>query len=225
MKPQARQQAVQLRMAGKSIREIALELGVSRSSVSLWVRHIELTEAQRDEIKHRHPYYHGQHAGSKANRAKFLAIRQQYQAEGRLKAQERDPLHIAGCMLFWAEGKKDKNCLSITNSDPGMLQFFAKFLRECLHVADEQMVVYINCYTGNGLSLEEIEQYWLDVLKLPHTCLRKSVVNSQPRSSQQKGRKLYYGVCCLAVHKTQLVQQVYGAIQEYAGIDKPEWLY
>jgi hypothetical protein len=105
-----------------------------------------------------------------------------------------------------------------------MILFFARFLREALGVRNDDMVLHIHCYTNNGISLEEIEQYWLDLLTLPRTSLRKSTVNIQPSSSKQKGRKLIYGVCDLSVYQTRLVQHVYGAIQEYAGIDKPEWL-
>lgn len=46
-------------------------------------------------------------------------------------------------------------------------------------------------------------------------------VNKQPTSSQQKGRKLPYGVCEVSVQSTKAVQHVFGAIQEYSGIDKP----
>jgi hypothetical protein len=36
--------------------------------------------------------------------------------------------------------------------------------------------------------------------------------------------KLPYGTCRLAVHDTALVQSIYGAIQEHAGFERPEWL-
>ena len=36
--------------------------------------------------------------------------------------------------------------------------------------------------------------------------------------------KLPYGTCRLSVHSTAIVQHIYGAIQEYAGFDRPEWL-
>jgi hypothetical protein len=35
---------------------------------------------------------------------------------------------------------------------------------------------------------------------------------------------LPYGTGRLAVHSTDVIQSIYGAIQEYAGIDRPEWL-
>jgi hypothetical protein len=83
----------------------------------------------------------------------------------------------------------------------------------------------LNVYTGNGRSVEEVEQYWLELLDLPATCLRKHTVNHLPTSSSGRARnKLPYGVCTLVVHSTQVVQHVYGAIQEYGGFEEPAWL-
>ena len=225
MKPFERDEARRLRREqGLSIKEIAQQLHVSKSSVSQWVRDIQLTNEQLRTLEYRHHHHANQRNGSRAVAEKYRELRRKYQEEGRIKARERDPLHVAGCMLFWAEGKKNRNALSLVNSDPDMLVFFMRFLCECLHVADDDVVIHINCYTDNGLSIVDIEKYWLSLLRLPSTSLRKSVVNQPPISSSQRGRKLPYGVCAISVYKTRLVQHVYGAIQEYIGIDKPEWL-
>jgi hypothetical protein len=169
--------------------------------------------------------YYGHLKGSHTNHEKFRASRQQYQQEGRIKALERDPLHVAGCMLYWAEGAKTRNRISFANSDPEMLVFFCRFLRQSLYVEDDAMTIHIMCYTNNGISQHEIEDFWLQKLELPVSSLRKTTVNNKPKSSQQHGRKLLYGVCALSVNRsTQLVQHIYGALQEYIGIDKPEWL-
>jgi len=225
MKKEQREEARRLRREeGLSVKEICTRLGVAKSSVSVWVRDIELTFEQRLSLKKRNPVYAGQHLGAQTNILKHRELRRQYQEEGRQKARENDPLHIAGCMLYWGEGKKNKNSLILTNSDPGMMVFYIKFLRQSLTLSNENISVYLNCYLGNGLSVVEIENFWLDLLELPRNCLGKTIVNAQPHSSQQKGRKLNYGVCNLAVHNTRIVHHVYGAIQEYSGIDKPEWL-
>jgi hypothetical protein len=36
--------------------------------------------------------------------------------------------------------------------------------------------------------------------------------------------KLQYGTCKLVYNDTRTVQSIYGAIQSYAGFDRPEWL-
>jgi len=221
-----REQARNLRREkGLSVNDIAKELGVSKSSVSVWVRDIELTPEQIQAIKKRNQAYGAQHKGSKAVAAKYREIREEYQQEGRDKAKEGDPLHLTGCMLYWAEGTKKSNYLEFTNSDTDMMLTFVKFLRQALEVRDTEIAVYINCYTDNGFSVKQIQNHWLKLLRLPESCLRKTTINNQPKQSQQKGRKLNYGVCAITVAKsTRYVQHIYGAIQEYIGIDKPEWL-
>jgi transposase len=51
------------RNEGAAINEIARRVGVSKSSVSLWVRDIELTEAQRQALLERNPAYNRQFSG------------------------------------------------------------------------------------------------------------------------------------------------------------------
>ena len=43
--------------------------------------------------------------------------------------------------------------------------------------------------------------------------------------SQKKRRnKLPYGTCRLCVYSTEITQRLYGAIQEYGGFEREEWL-
>lgn len=224
MKAEKRKEARRLRHSGMSVKEITDKLGVAKSSVSLWVRDIELSEEQRLALKRRNPIYMGQHKGSKVVAEKHRGYRRQYQEEGRQKAREAKPLHLAGCMLYWAEGAKSRHSFKLVNSDPDMLIYYMHFLRYSLGVDDNDITVRVNCYLGNGLTLADIENFWLNTLTLDHHSLRKGRCNNQPKSSKQKGRKLIYGVCEIAVNNTQLLHHVYGAIQEYAGIEKPEWL-
>lgn len=224
MKPLERDEARRLRQEnGLSVKEIAKHLNVSKSSVSLWVREIQLTDTQLAALDYRHHNHANQRNGSHAVAEKYRELRRKYQEEGRTKARERDPLHIAGCMLYWGEGSKTKNGLELANSDPDLMQFYVKFLRESLLIPSAELCIRIYCYTNNGLSVKEIEDYWLTTLRLPEMCLKKTITNLRPRSSEQRGRILKYGVCRV-VHRVHSLHHVLGAIQEYIGIDKPEWL-
>ena len=129
-------------------------------------------------------------------------------------------------MLYWAEGAKTRNTVKFVNSDPHMLRLFLRFLRKCLGVDAQRFRISLNVYTGNGLSVLEIERYWLDLLQLPRSSLRKHTLDHTPTSSSGLAwNKLPYGVCSLTVARsTNLVQHIYGAIQEYGGFDEPAWL-
>jgi hypothetical protein len=128
-------------------------------------------------------------------------------------------------MLYWAEGAKRRNGIQFTNSDPRMLMLFRRFLTDSLAVERDEIVMTLNVYTNNGLTIEQIEQHWLEVLDLPTTAVRKHMLNHMPTSSSGCAKnKLPYGVVTLNVHSTWMVQEIYGAIQEYAGFDEPAWL-
>jgi hypothetical protein len=133
---------------------------------------------------------------------------------------------MAGCLLYWAEGSKSRNTVCFANSDINMVRFFAEFLRGSLAVQTKDMTIRLNVYTGNGLSVREIEDHWLEALNLPRTALRGHSLNHTPTSSSgQKKNRLPYGVCSLSILKsTRIVQHIYGAIQEYARFEEPRWL-
>lgn len=93
---------------------------------------------------------------------------------------------MAGCMLYWAEGSKNRNMVIFANSDPAMLRFFARFLRECFGVRPKDFSVRLNVYTNNGLSIDEIEDYWLKAIDAPRSCLRAHSINHFPTSTSGK---------------------------------------
>jgi AcrR family transcriptional regulator len=228
-KPIEREEARELRQQGVPIKRIAKALDVSPSSVFYWTRDIELTEEQqrrnlRGPRGPHDPEWVARRAAAWRRRSQKKRLR--YQREGRERAREGDPLHMAGCLLYWAEGTKSRNTVCLVNSDVNMVRFFAEFLRGALGVKSDEMTIRLNVYTGNGLSVRDIENHWLQALELPRTVLRGHTLNHTPTSSSgAKTNRLPYGVCSLRVLKsTRLVQHIYGAIQEYAGFEEPRWL-
>jgi hypothetical protein len=213
------------REQGESIKQIARALRVSRSSVSLWVRDIELTEEQHAALQSRCSSHNGQTVSARLKAARAQARRRREQEHGRVLACCGNALHVAGAMLFWAEGSRRRNAVVFTNSDPQMVSFFVGFLRQCYSVRDDRIAVTCNLFADHAARQWEIEQFWLDALDLPRSSLRRSTVNVYSKHSTKKRRnKLPYGTCRVVVHDTALVQSIYGAIQEYAGFDRPEWL-
>jgi hypothetical protein len=134
-------------------------------------------------------------------------------------------LHVAGSMLYWAEGSKSRNSVVFVNSDPHMVRLFVRFLREQFDVPNEALRVDCNLFADHLDRQREIEDFWRATLVLPRSCLRKSTVNTYSKYSQKKRRnRLPYGTVRVCVHSTEIVQSIYGSIQEYGGFERPEWL-
>jgi predicted transcriptional regulator len=221
MKRELRLRARELRADGESVKDIARILDVAQSSVSLWVRDITLTDEQIALLEQKRRHYAAQNRGAQTNRKNGLALRQTFQQEGRLKAREKHPLHMMGCMLYWAEGAKSRNKLQFANSDPNMISLFMRFLREELDVQNDAIRVYLHCHTTDLEEQHKLEAFWMTLLGLPSEQLGKTYVK---QGSEIVHGTLRYGVCRLSIDSTALLQHIYGAIQEYGGFDEPAWL-
>ncbi len=199
-----------LRKAGTPLKRIATAIGVSPGTVHRWTTDIEVDPDQRaaidaaEEERWRRVVRERNQTWSRRCRRQ----RADHQEQGRRRAREGDALHQFGCMLYWAEGGKQRNSAAFSNSDGAMVRLYRRFLGECLGVSDSEMAVSLNFYTGNGLSVREIEDYWLELLALPRTCLRGHSVNSRPTSSSgRRTNKLPYGVCSLRVYSSRIVHR------------------
>ena len=203
------------------MKQIAAQLGVSPGTVHAWTHDIRI----RPEHEERNRSLARRDVADQW-RKKNRERRRGYQLAGKDRAGQRDPLHIAGCMLYWAEGAKQRNVLGLANSDPNLLRFFRRFLVEALDIRPDDLRIRLNVYLGNDLALEEIEDHWLQILDLPRSCLRAHCINHFPTSSSgRKRNRLPYGVCTVTVARsTWAVQHIYGAIQEYGGFSEPRWL-
>lgn len=228
--PSAYREARRLRAEeGLPFKRIATRLGVSPSTAHAWTRDIAVSESQRERNLvgpggPQNPDTLTARAAEWSRRWRDTRLR--FQEEGRRRAREGGPLHMAGCMLYWAEGSKERNTAKLANSDAHLVRFFRRFVSECFGIEAERFSFRLNVYLGNDLSLRHIENHWREHLDLPRSCLRRHTINHLPTSSSgRRLNKLPYGVCTLSVRRsTSIVQHIYGAIQEYGGFDEPAWL-
>ena len=226
MKTAERDMARKLRREqGLSIKEIERRLGVSRSSVSLWVRDIELTPEQHEALHGKNAAFYRQALGHAVRSARCRHRRLWWQVEGRAAACRGEALHAAGCMLFWAEGSRKRDAVILSNSDPELVKVFVGFLRRYFDVPDEKFRVWCNLFADHVERQYEVEQFWLDTLELPRACLKTSTVNRySPHTKKKRTNRLPYGTCRVSVHDVRIAQHLYGAIQEYGGFERPEWV-
>lgn len=226
MKTEEKNKARELRIQGIPIKKISKILNVSKSTVSLWVKDIKLTEEQIEANKLLNPIYNVSLNGAQARAEKARLQRIEFQEFGKTRAKENNPLHQMGCMLYWGEGDKNKNSCGLANSDPNLLKFFLKFLIESYNISTDMITFRVNCHLNNDLTIEQIENYWLNILNLPKSCLRKPIINTKSSASKEKKDKniLPYGTGHIRVNSTELVQNIFGAIQEYGNFINKEWL-
>jgi transcriptional regulator with XRE-family HTH domain len=156
-----------LRAQAWTLKEIADELGVSKSSVSLWVRGVQFDEAglaTRAQDR--------RNATARRRGPNKLQLRKQAEidagvSEGRCwigPVDERDLL-IAGTMLYAGEGAKTDGDVKLVNTDPRLVAFFCRWLRHFFDVDESRMRCRL--YLHEGLDLVAATVFWSELTGIP----------------------------------------------------------
>ena len=159
--------ARELRAQAWTLNEIAAELGVSKSSVSLWVRDVPFDEAMRAQRAgaNRNRGARGRRPNrlQRAKRAEVDRLR----ADGRRRVgdlSDRDLL-IAGTALYAGEGGKTEGSVTFTNSDPRMIALFCRWVRHCFEIDEARLRVFL--YLHDGLDLDAAIHFWSELTGIP----------------------------------------------------------
>jgi transcriptional regulator with XRE-family HTH domain len=159
VKTEARLAARRLRAEGWSVKEIERELGVARSSASMWVRDVAIDPEARARLAQR--VHIGIRVSAERRASAARSLRLSYHERGRHLIYEHDATYAAGCALYWAEGAKGRNSVKLTNSDPEMLAYFIAFLREYFEASNDRVKLHCNLFADHLPRQREIEDYWL----------------------------------------------------------------
>lgn len=67
----------------------------------------------------------------------------------------------------------------------------------------------------------------MKTLGLPKSSIKKTniVKDRDGNKSGTKRNRHVYGMCTVTINRTDIVQHIFGAIQEIADFNCPEWLY
>lgn len=209
MKKDQQDQAVLLRQNGYSVKQIEQKLNVSRSSVSRWVRHVELNDAQKISLKENSRL--GSLISGEISKRKSQEIIQSCKEFGRNKVQKDRDFAVI-CALYWGEGNKTSYCTRLCNSDYKLIDVFVRWLVENKY----EFSANIQYHIENSISYEEIEAWWLSKIchlnKIQFTKPSICVIN---RASQRKNiGKLPYGTIGITVKKSsKLFWMIMGGIE------------
>jgi hypothetical protein len=192
-----RQQARQLRRAGLPLAEIAARLGVSKSSVSLWVRDVAFEPLPRvTRGRRREP-----NALQRRRQAEVERLLEEGRARiGRLSERE---FLVAGVALYAGEGSKQDGRVRFVNSDPRMVVFFCSWLRHFYEVDESRLRLVL--YLHQGLDLSAAIAYWSTLTGIPESQFTKpyrAVPDPSIRHAKHVHGCVTVGYSCSATHRS-----------------------
>ena len=206
MKFEEKQRARELRGQGWSYNDILREVGVSKSTLSLWLRDISLTTQQIAGIQSRQVA--GREKFIKSARLSRDARWARYHGEAEAEYAEfsQDAQFMFGLALYIGEGSKTSgNLLCLTNCDPRVIRKGVSFY-EKMGVARNAMRVAIQIHPG--LSKEIAQLFWQEVTGLPPEQFHKTLEVVSRASKLTKGNLQIYGTCQIRACSTALRQKL-----------------
>ncbi|MER6165824.1 hypothetical protein [Streptomyces violaceorubidus] len=211
-KDDLRDRARELRLQGWTYDQIQVELGCSKSSISLWVR--DLPKPER-----RAPSEQAKLAATKRWEHELAVrgvARKQTKAAARREIGElstRD-LFLTGVALYWAEGTKDKpydrrEKVIFVNSDPGVIQTYGAWLR-LLGVAPDRIQYRVMIHIT--ADVEAARRYWANLVGVDASAFQRTTIKKHnPKTVRKNVGEDYRG--CLVVSVSQsadLYRQIEG---------------
>jgi hypothetical protein len=195
-KVQQQQRARDMRARNMTLLDIATELGVAKSSVSLWVRDVEFTPSKRRTGPQRRP-----HPAHEAKIAQIEALN----AEGieRVGKLGDEAFLVAGIALYAGEGSKTDGAVKFANTDPEMVRFFCAWLRRNFVVDEARLRVRV--YLHEGLDLGAAEAHWSGVTNVPRRQFSKAyraVADPSIRRNKHEFGCVYVCYACATTHRS-----------------------
>ena len=207
MKLKEKNQAIELRKKGKSYNEILNNIKVSKGTLSLWLRDIELTEQQKAIllIGRQKSRYLGAKKRQQQRIDRTEKILREAQIE--VKALCNNSFFVSGLMLYWAEGSKSPvEQVRFANSDPIMIKLMMKWFRNACKVPEEKFRIGIHIH--NLHCRKDVEKHWSDITGIPLKRFVKTYVKTT--SLGHRKNKLYNGVCTIRINNVDLFRRIHG---------------
>ncbi len=192
-KVEERRRARELRARSWTLQEIADELGVSKGSVSVWVRDVDFEPRSR---RRGHPPGES-HPLRVRKRAELDRCARE--AEALIGCLSNRDLMMFALALYAGEGAKEDCHLRFANTDPRLSLLFLTWLRRAFDIDESRLRVVL--YLHADLDLDEAIQHWSGITGIPREQFRKpyrAVVDETRRTNRHVfGCATVIYSCCL----------------------------
>ncbi|WP_306185914.1 MULTISPECIES: hypothetical protein [unclassified Streptomyces] len=201
-KDDLRAKARELRLQGWTYDQIQVELGCSKSSISLWVRDLPKPErrdpSEQAKLAARKRWEHELAVRDEARQQTKAAAAQEIG-----EMSDRD-LFMTGVALYWAEGTKDKpydrrETVIFVNSDPGVIQLYLAWL-SLLGVEPERLQFRVMIHMT--ADVEAARRYWAALVGVDAATFQRTTIKKHnPKTVRKNVGENYRG--CLVIRVSQ----------------------
>ena len=215
------EKALKLRREGKSYSQIKEVLGISKSTLSDWLRDYPLSKEQiytlQGSTEKKIERY--RETRLKTKMKKFSdAIEYERSKLLPLRLKEN---YIAGLFLYWGEGTKGSNCsVSVSNTDYRVIDFFIHWLEACFLVPRKKIKIGLQLY--GDMDINKAINFWKKALHMSSKQFIKPYIKQSMQKTINQKYGYGHGTCQAYIYdvkiKTRIMagfEVIYKQLEEY----------
>lgn len=196
-KQREKKKAIRLRENGLTYSEILRQVPVAKSTISLWFRGVNLSKKQKQRFteKRLQGALRGAQKRHLMRMERWREIKTKSAKE--ISALSRRERWIAGAMLYWAEGSKEKayrggNGIRFSNSDAAMIGMFLRWLKEFFKMPEKKL--WYELYIHEKADWSRAKNFWAFELDIPLNNIRVYFKRHNPSPKRKNVGREYHGI-------------------------------
>lgn len=219
MHKELKAKAIKLRIENNlSYNAILTQVPVAKSTLSEWLKHFPLSKEKILELR-REGWKKGE-----ASREKFRETMRNKRNErmkkiynvciARMSKIPKDAFFVAGLMLYLGEGSKTNySKIALANTDPRIVTFFTKWLKEFLSVPKGKLKVQLHLYPN--MNIEKETEFWKNILGFKNEQFYKPYISKILRSSFTYKESFRHGTCSVYFGGVEKKSELMASIQAF----------
>ncbi|MEI6843544.1 MAG: helix-turn-helix domain-containing protein [bacterium] len=216
-RPKDREKAIKLRLKGLSYSQIKSEMGLSKSTLSGWLKNYPLSNEQIRKLRDLNPQRIERCRNTKAKKVEARLESVLNKVSRDIATFSKRDLFIAGLFLYWGEGSKSERfTTALSNTDPAMLKFFLKWLK-LFNIDDEKLHITLQLYSDMNINKEI--KYWSEELKLPKHLFKKPYVKTSTLAGLTYKRGFGHGTCNIRIFNRDFAEYVHMGMKRISTMD------
>lgn len=199
-----------MRKSGMSYSQIKVELGVSKSTLSLWLRDLPLSDerlrALRDFNQVRIEKTRQTKLQNKKARRQIVLEKVRSDLE-----TSNSPLFVGGFYLYWGEGTKSSEySVALTSTDPAIIRTFLAWL---VLLGADISKCHVKLHVYSDQNIKEIIHFWSKQTNLSSSHFYKPYVKKTTLQGKTYKGMFGFGTCTVYYHNRDVYEYVMAGLE------------
>jgi transposase len=202
-----REKALALRKQGKSYSQIKNILGLSKSTLSVWLRNYPLSKQRIQELRDWNEQRIEKYRETMRKKRQARLDKTYDEQKKIILPLTKREFFIAGLMLYWGEGEKTKlQGVGVSNTDPSVIKFFIRWVAMSLSSPKNKIKIQLHLY--NDMNIKKELNYWSRTLNIPLKQFNRPYIKKTSSDRINHKGSFGHGTCNARIGNVLLAEKI-----------------